>query len=77
MNTRPWNACHSSAPARQKTKRRRLACGLAMRCLASVCKVLDVPLNLAVLEVHRVALTFGEKPVEYRVSTIDTHITIM
>ena len=37
-----------------------------------VCKVLGVPLDLAVLEVHRVALTFGERPVEYRVSTIDT-----
>ena len=37
-----------------------------------VCKVLGVQPDLAVLEVHRVALTFGEKPVEYRVSTIDT-----
>jgi GntR family transcriptional regulator len=25
-----------------------------------------------VLEVHRVALTFGDRPVEYRVSTINT-----
>ena len=37
-----------------------------------VCRVLGVQPDLAVLEVHRVALTFGEKPVEYRVSTIDT-----
>ena len=37
-----------------------------------VCKVLGVQPGLAVLEVHRTALTFGEKPVEYRVSTIDT-----
>ena len=37
-----------------------------------VSKVLGVPPDLAVMEVHRVALTFGEKPVEYRVSTIDT-----
>ncbi|MGH8605730.1 MAG: hypothetical protein ACREXR_23945 [Gammaproteobacteria bacterium] len=25
-----------------------------------------------VMEVHRLALTFGEKPVEYRISTINT-----
>lgn len=37
-----------------------------------VCKVLGVQPDLVVLEVHRVALTFGGKPVEYRVSTIDT-----
>lgn len=37
-----------------------------------VCKVLGVQPDLAVLEVHRVALTFGEKPVAYRFSTIDT-----
>ena len=37
-----------------------------------VSKLLGVQPDLAVLEVHRVALTFGEKPVEYRVSTIDT-----
>ena len=37
-----------------------------------VCKVLGVQPDMAILEVHRVALTFGEKPVEYRVSTIDT-----
>jgi len=30
--------------------------------------------GLPVLEVHRVALTFGEKPVEYRVSTINTQL---
>ena len=28
--------------------------------------------GVPVIEVHRVALSFGEKPVEYRVSTIDT-----
>ena len=28
--------------------------------------------GLPVIEVHRVALTFGDKPVEYRVSTINT-----
>lgn len=36
------------------------------------CRVLDLPHGMAVLELHRVALTFGEKPVEYRVSTINT-----
>lgn len=34
--------------------------------------MLGVQPDLAVLEVHRVALTFGEKPVAYRFSTIDT-----
>lgn len=35
-------------------------------------KVLGVGVGQPVMEVHRVALTFGEKPVEYRVSTINT-----
>ena len=35
-------------------------------------RVLGVAPGLPVLEVHRTALTFGEKPVEYRVSTINT-----
>jgi GntR family transcriptional regulator len=35
-------------------------------------RVLGVAVGLPVLEVHRVALTFGERPVEYRISTIDT-----
>src|SRR6478736_5473060 len=35
-------------------------------------RILGVPLGRPVLEVHRVALTFGDKPVEYRVSTINT-----
>ena len=35
-------------------------------------RILGVALGLPVLEVHRIALTFGEKPVEYRVSTINT-----
>ena len=29
-------------------------------------------MGLPVIEVHRIALTFGDKPVEYRVSTINT-----
>jgi len=37
-----------------------------------VARILGVPQGLPVLEVHRVALTFGEKPVEYRISTINT-----
>ncbi len=37
-----------------------------------ISRVLGVQSGLPVLEVHRVALTFGEKPVEYRVSTINT-----
>jgi GntR family transcriptional regulator len=37
-------------------------------------RILGVAPGLPVLEVHRVALTFGEKPVEYRVSTINTQL---
>ncbi len=37
-----------------------------------VARVLGVAIGLPVLEIHRVALTFGEKPVEYRVSTVNT-----
>ncbi|HSI54820.1 MAG: GntR family transcriptional regulator [Ramlibacter sp.] len=35
-------------------------------------RILGVPLGRPVLEVHRIALTFGDKPVEYRISTINT-----
>lgn len=35
-------------------------------------RILGVAPGTPVLQVHRVALTFGEKPVEYRVSTIST-----
>jgi GntR family transcriptional regulator len=35
-------------------------------------RILGVPVGKPVLEVHRLALTFGDKPVEYRVSTINT-----
>ena len=35
-------------------------------------RILGVAIGLPVLEVHRVALTFGERAVEYRISTIDT-----
>lgn len=35
-------------------------------------RVLGVAVGSPVLEVHRVALTFGDKPVEYRVSSINT-----
>jgi GntR family transcriptional regulator len=35
-------------------------------------RILGVPIGRPVLEVHRLALTFGDKPVEYRVSTINT-----
>ncbi len=37
-------------------------------------RILGVAIGLPVLEVHRVALTFGEKPVEYRISTINTQL---
>ncbi len=37
-------------------------------------RILGLPPGLPVLEVHRVAMTFGERPVEYRISTIDTQL---
>lgn len=37
-------------------------------------RVLGLPPGLPVLEVHRVAMTFGERPVEYRISTIHTQL---
>lgn len=36
------------------------------------CRVLGLSPGLPILEAHRVALTFGDKPVEYRISTINT-----
>ncbi|MBI2772050.1 MAG: GntR family transcriptional regulator [Burkholderiales bacterium] len=39
---------------------------------SATARILGVAPGLPVLEVHRIALTFGEKPVEYRVSTINT-----
>lgn len=38
----------------------------------AVAAVLALPAGAPVMEVHRVALTFGDKPVEYRVSFINT-----
>jgi len=35
-------------------------------------RVLGIPLGTPVMQVRRTALTFGDRPVEYRVSTIDT-----
>lgn len=37
-----------------------------------ISRVLGVLPGLPILEVHRVALTFGDKPVEYRISSINT-----
>ena len=37
-----------------------------------VSRILGLKPGLPVLEVHRMALTFGDKPVEYRISTINT-----
>lgn len=37
-----------------------------------VAGVLGLPAGAPVMEVHRLALTFGDRPVEYRVSTINT-----
>jgi GntR family transcriptional regulator len=35
-------------------------------------RVLGIPFGLPVMQVRRIALTFGDRPLEYRVSTIDT-----
>ena len=35
-------------------------------------KVLGIAENSPVMEIHRLALTFGDKPVEYRISTLNT-----
>jgi GntR family transcriptional regulator len=37
-----------------------------------IARVLGIGVGVPVLEVHRVALTFGDRPIEYRVSTIHT-----
>jgi len=37
-------------------------------------RILGIPPGLPVLEVHRIAMTFGERPVEYRISTIHTQL---
>jgi len=37
-------------------------------------RILGLPAGMPVLEVHRIAMTFGERPVEYRISTIHTQL---
>lgn len=44
----------------------------AVAASSEACRILGVPSGLPVMQVHRIAITFGEKPVEYRISTIDT-----
>lgn len=44
----------------------------AVAASAASARILGVATGLPVLEVHRVALTFNDRPVEYRVSTIHT-----
>lgn len=39
---------------------------------AASAKVLGVSVGWPVMEIHRLALTFGERPVEYRISTLNT-----
>ncbi|MDP3354811.1 MAG: GntR family transcriptional regulator [Polaromonas sp.] len=38
----------------------------------AVARALALPVGTPVMEVHRLALTFGDKPVEYRISSINT-----
>jgi GntR family transcriptional regulator len=44
----------------------------AVAASAEVARVLGMRVGAPVLEVHRVALTFGERPVELRISTVNT-----
>lgn len=44
----------------------------AAACDRNTSRVLGLPLGAPVMQVRRTALTFGDRPVEYRVSTIDT-----
>ena len=44
----------------------------AAACTADVARILGLRTGQPVIEVHRLAVSFGEKPVEYRVSSIDT-----
>ncbi|MBS7806527.1 GntR family transcriptional regulator [Variovorax sp. PCZ-1] len=44
----------------------------AVAASSEVAKVLGVRVGAPVMEVHRVAITFGERPVELRISTINT-----
>jgi GntR family transcriptional regulator len=44
----------------------------AMAASRETARILGVAIGGPVLEVHRTALTFGERPVEYRISTINT-----
>ena len=44
----------------------------AVGATAETARILGVGLGVPILEVHRVALTFGGRPIEYRVSSIHT-----
>lgn len=48
----------------------------ARACAASrvAARWLNLPQGTPLLEVHRIALSFGDKPVEYRISTINTRL---
>jgi GntR family transcriptional regulator len=39
---------------------------------AETARILGVAVGVPILEIHRVALTFGDRPIEYRVSSIHT-----
>ncbi len=45
----------------------------AVAASSEVARVLKLRVGTPVMEVHRVAMTFGERPVELRISTINTH----
>jgi len=61
-----YQADHGITVLRAHERARAVAAG------RDTARILGVPLGRPVLEVHRTALTFGERPVEYRISTINT-----
>ena len=60
-----WQTCATAAPSISTAS----ASGSADR---SAARILGVAPGVPVLQVRRTALTFGDKPVEYRISTVNT-----
>ena len=73
--TLPGAAEHDLQPLPDRPRHHRASsAGVGARRSADreTARILGVAVGLPVMEVHRIALTFGDKPVEYRISTINT-----
>ena len=68
-----WRALNG-VPAQRCQKRDLNSTVSSVDCAAATARFLGVALGQPVLEVHRTALTFGDKPVEYRISTVNTQL---